>query len=200
MNEKDFNNTFKFSLYQEDVLLGEKILDADLFNPLTRYSIDIRNILPRIITRLQKVLSRRNYVTDLGDGFDLFLYNKKMINSYPSKQRQEMRYLPKSVTHHIEDKVIKGVGCKLGFYINNKPIVERVFFVDGFNPVAKVSVDLVEEIVDCTDTIFEEIKKSDINNMWDDYDLINVRGLTINQIRELTPKKRSELLWKIRRR
>ena len=159
MSEKEFNNTFKFSLYQEDVLLGEKILDADLFNPFTRYSIDIRNILPRIITRLQKVLSKRNYVTDIGDGFDLFLYNKKIINSYPSNYRQEMRYLPKSVTHNIEDKVIKGVECKLGFYINDKPIVERVFFVDGYNPIAKLSVDLVVEIVDCANTIFLEIKK-----------------------------------------
>ena len=200
MSEKDFNNTFKFSLCQEDVLLGEKVLNADLFNPLTRYSIDIRNILPRIITRLQKVLSKRNYTTELDEGFDLFVYNKKMINAYPPKQRQEMRYLPKSVTHHIEDKVIKGVECKLGFYINDKPIVERMFYVDGYNPVAKLSLDLIEEVVDCTDMIFEEIKQSDINNMWDDYDLINIRGLTINQIRELTPQKRSELLWKIRRR
>lgn len=200
MYEKEFNNTFRFSLYQEDVLLGEKMLDADLFNPLTRYSIDIRNILPKIITRLQKVLSRRNYTTAIDSNFDLFVYNKQMINTYPPKLRQGMRYSPKSVTHHIEDKVIRGVECKLGFYINNKPIVERVFYVDGFNPVARVSVDLIEEVVDCTDLIFKEIKSADVNNMWDDYDLINIRGLTINQIRELTPQKRSELLWKIRRR
>ncbi len=200
MYEKEFNNTFKFSLYQEDILLGEKMLNADSFNPITRYSIDIRNILPRIITRLQKVLSKRNYITELTEDFDLFLYNKKMINTYPSKYRQVMRYLPKSVTHHIENKIIKGVECKLGFYINDKPIVERVFFVDGYNPIARLSLDLIEEVVDCADTIFDEIKSSDVNNMWDDYDLINIRGLSINQIRELTPQKRSELLWKIRRK
>jgi hypothetical protein len=200
MYEKEYNNVFKFSLYQEDILLGEKMLDADLFNPITRYSIDIRNILPRIITRLQKVLSKRNYNTSLTSDFDLFLYNKKMISAYPQKYRHEMKYLPQSVTHHIEDKVIKGVECKLGFYINDKPIVERVFFVDGYNPIARLSLDLIDEIVDCTDTIFDEIKLSDIKNMWDDYDLINMRGLSISQIRELTPQKRSELLWKIRRK
>ncbi|MFW6377074.1 MAG: hypothetical protein ACOCZ5_00375 [bacterium] len=200
MYEKEHNNTFKFSLHQQDVLLGEKVFDADMFNPITRYSIDIRNILPRIITRLQKILSKKNYVTGLTDDFDLFVYNKQMINSYPPHQRQDMKYLPKSITQHIEDKVIKGVECKLGFYINDKPIVERVFYVDGYNPVAKLSLDLIDEIINSTDMIFDEIKKSDRRNMWDDYDLINVRGLTINQIRELTPQKRSELLWKIRRK
>ena len=199
MNEKEFNNTFRFSLYQEDVLLGEKCFDADVFNPITRYSIDIRSILPRIITRLQKTLSKRNYVTNIGDGFDLFVYNKKLINSYPPKYRDKMRYNPESITQQIEDKVIRGVECKLGFYINDKPIVERVFFVDGYNIVARWSVDLVDEIVDATDAIFKDIKESDINNMWDDYDLINKRGLTINQIREMSPQKREDMLRKLRR-
>ena len=199
MSEKEFNNTFRFSLYQEDVLLGEKCFDADSFNPITRYSIDIRHILPRIITRFQKTLSKRNYTTNIGNGFDLFVYNKKIINSFPAKMRDSLRYNPQSITQHIEDKVIKGVECKIGFYINDKPIVERVFYVDGYNIVARWSVDLIDEVVDATDTIYEHIKECDISNMWDDYDLINIRGLTINQIRELSPSKRQELLRKIRR-
>ena len=96
-------------------------------------------------------------------------------------------------------KVIKGVECKIGLYINDNPIVERIFFVDGFNPIAKFSTDVVEEVVDTADRIFEHIKKSDIQNMWDDYDLINVRGLSINQIRELSHGKRAHLLRSIRR-
>ena len=199
MSNKEFNNTFRFSLYQEDVLLGEKSFDADLFNPITRYSIDIRHILPKIITNLQKVLSKRNYTTNIGNGFDLFIYNKKLINSYPQNIRESLRYNPQPITQKIDDKIIKGVECKIGLYINDKPIVERLFYVDGYNVVARWSVDLINEVIFATDTIYHHIKNSDVTNMWDDYDLINLRGLNINQIRELSPAKRDEMLRKLRR-
>lgn len=200
MSEKEYNNVFRFSLYQENVLLGEKIFDANKFNPFTRYSIDIREILPKAITTLQKTLSKRNYETEItGDMFDIYRYHQKMISLYPQEYRKEMYYNPQSIVQQIEDKVIKGVECKIGFYINDKPIVERIFYVDGFNPVARWSVDLTNVVVMIADTIFAQIKRNDIKNMWDDYDLINIRGLSINQIRELSPVKREEMLRKLRR-
>jgi hypothetical protein len=65
--------------------------------------------------------------------------------------------------------------------------------------VARWSVDLINEVIFATDTIYHHIKNSDVTNMWDDYDLINLRGLNINQIRELSPAKRDEMLRKLRR-
>ena len=208
MNEKN-NNVFRFSLYQEKVLLGEKIFDADQFNPFTRYSIDIRDILPRAITKLQKILSKRNY--DFRSVFDvvntdastkendLYQYHQAMIDAYPEEYRESMKYNPQSIVQQIEEKTIKGVECKIGFYINDKPIVERLFYVDGFNPDSRWSVDVTYAVVEIADTIFKHIKRNDIKNMWDDYDLINIKGLSINQIRELSPIKRDEMLRKIRR-
>jgi hypothetical protein len=199
MNEKEYNNEFKFSLHQGNVLLCENVFDADQFNPFTRYSIDIREILPRAITKLQKTLSKRSYETQISDDFDLYQYHQKMINLYPQEYRSDMRYNPQSVVQQIEEKTIRGVECKIGFYINDKPIVERIFYVDGFNPVARWSVDVVDVVREITNTIFNQIKRNDIKNMWDDYDLINIRGLSINQIRELSPAKRDDLLRKLRR-
>ncbi|HOD62297.1 MAG TPA: hypothetical protein PKG96_09385 [Bacilli bacterium] len=199
MNEKEFNNEFRFSLYQGNVLLGEKVFDADQFNPFTRYSIDIREILPRAITKLQKVLSKRSYVTELNERLDLFQYHQKMISLYPQEYRGGMRYNPQPIVQQIEEKVIRGVECKIGFYINDKTIVERLFYVDGFNPVARWSVDLIDTVVEVGNTIFNHIKRDDIDNMWDDYDLINIKGLSINQIRELPPAKREEMLRKLRK-
>jgi hypothetical protein len=206
MNEKEHSNLFRFSLYQENVLLCEKVFDADQFNPFTRYSIDIRDILPRSITRLQKVLSRRSYNTVIEDGEvygDLYQYNQKMINLYPKEHREGMRYNPQPVVQQIsieqEEKTIRGVECKIGFYINDKPIVERTFYVDGFNPVARWSVDLIDEVVYVTNTIKSKILNSDEKNMWDDYDLINMKGLSITQIRELSPSKREEMLRRLKR-
>jgi hypothetical protein len=207
MNEKEHSNLFRFSLYQENVLLCEKVFDADQFNPFTRYSIDIRDILPRSITRLQKVLSRRSYNTVIEYGKanygDLYQFNQKMINLYPKEYREGMRYNPQPVVQQIsieqEEKTIRGVECKIGFYINDKPIVERTFYVDGFNPVARWSLDLIDEVVYVTNSIKSKILNSDEKNMWDDYDLINIKGLSITQIRELSPSKREEMLRRLKR-
>jgi len=200
MNEKNHTNQFRFNLYQEDVLLCEKIFSADSFNPLTRYSIDIRDLLPQAITRIQRVLSQRNYDTleDVGDQhyYDLLNHNRKVISLYPKEYHKDMYYNPKPKKQHIEDMnmVIKGVECKIGLYINDNPIVERVFYVDGFNSVARYSPEVVHTVVQIVESIIDNIKKVDIKNMWDDYDLINKRGLSINQIRELHPNKRASLL------
>ena len=206
MSEKEHSNLFRFSLYQRNVLLCEKVFNADQFNPFTRYSIDIRDILPKSITKLQKVLSKRNYNTVIegGEAYgDLYQFNQEMINLYPKEYRESMRYNPQPVIQQIsveqEEKTIRGVECKIGFYINDKPIVERTFYVDGFNPVVRWSVELIDEVVSVTNTIRAKILNSDEKNMWDDYDLINIRGLSITQIRELSPSKREEMLRKIRR-
>lgn len=217
MNEKESSNVFRFSLHQGEVLLCESMFDADKFNPFTRYSIDVRDILPRSITRIQKTLSRRSYdvVADVGradvsrgdtlepvleeQSYDLFGYRQGMINSYPKRYRNEMRYNPQSIVQEIGEKTIRGVPCKIGLYINENPIVEREFFVDGFNPVALVSLDIMYVVTDIAEIIEAKIKKNDIRNMWDDYDLINYRGLSINQIRELHPAKRAEMLRRLRR-
>lgn len=219
MNEKEHNNVFRFTLHQDEVLLCESIFDADKFNPFTRYSIDVRDILPRSISRIQKTLSRRSYdvVAEVGRAdvsnidtleeevemgmqvYDLFAYRQQMINIYSKRYRNEMRYNPQSITQQIGEKTIRGVPCKIGLYINLNPIVEREFFVDGFNPVALVSLDIVDVVTDIAEQIEVKIKRNDIKNMWDDYDLINYRGLSINQIRELYPAKRAEMLRRLRR-
>lgn len=197
---------FKFTLYQRDVLLYERIFDANQINPFTRYSIDIRSILPKAITSLQKILSKNGYDTTHYMGMDgeknhveknFYKYNTKIINSYPHEYRNEMTYKPKSITQNIENMVIKGVECKIGFYINDKTIVEREFFVDGFNPVSRWSIDLLETCERIANNIFTTIKNDDVKNMWDDYDLINKNGFTINQIREMTDGKRKMLLRRI---
>ena len=200
MNEKE-KNLFRLALYQENVLLCEKIFDANLISPFTRYSVDIREFLPKIINMLQKVLSKKKYNTKINEGdYDLYEYAQNIIKLYPEKIRNHLEYNPEPKVQHIENRVIKGVECKLGLYINDNPIVERIFYVDGFNPVARWSVDLLKTFVDIADTIFNYIIKTDIKNIWDDYDLINIKGLNIVQIRELPLARRIDLLNSIKNR
>lgn len=197
------NNNFKFSLYQKDLLLCEVVFNADDFNPLTRYSIDIRDILPRSITKLQKVLSKKSYLTTFSYDLDFYEYYQKMINIYSYEQRKLMKYNPKSTTYQVLDsydnnKTIKGVECKIGLYINEKPIVERIFYVDGFNPVARLSLDIIEVVDDIVNEIYSKIKTNDLNNIWDDYDLINYGGYSINEIRDFPLSKRQYILRKLK--
>ena len=145
MNEKDYSNIFRFSVSQGDVLLCEKMFDADKFNPFTRYSIDIRDILPRAITRLQKTLSKRSYDVfyDAGRvntsdedsdncGYDLLAHHNRIINLYPKEIRNSLRYNPQSVVQQIEHKTIRGVPCKMGLYINDNPKID--YIKENFNP------------------------------------------------------------------
>ena len=198
MTERD-NNKFRFTLHQKGVLLCECAFNADNFNPLTRYSIDIRDILPSAITRLQKILSKNSYETVFSDELDFYQYNQNMIKLYPYEQRRSMRYNPQSITYKVLDsngnnKVIRGVECKIGLYINQKPIVERIFYVDGFNPVARYSLDVLDVVDDIVDEIFIKIKTSDLKNIWDDYDLINYGGFSIGEIREFQFSRRQNVL------
>lgn len=197
MDKKIYSNDFTFLLFQENNLLAGREFSADQYNPFTRYSVDIRGILPGIITKMQKVLSRRNYETQVSSDLDLYKFNQKIIKLYSMSKRNSMRYRPQPIIRHIENKIIKGVECKIGLYINENPIVERIFYVDGFNPVARWSLDIAYAVTDVVNTISKLIKDNDITNMWDDYDLINKRGLSISQIRDLPSFKRKELLRRI---
>ena len=68
MSERLHENTFNFGLYQGNQPLVERIFSADVYNPVIRYSVDIRDMIPNIISKLQKTLSRRNlnFLYDLG--------------------------------------------------------------------------------------------------------------------------------------
>lgn len=205
-------NKFNFSLYQgsvnflsnsetvfnKEILLCERMFDADSFNPFTRYSIDIRDILPKSITKLQKILSKRsyNFNYDVGNDqeYDLLEHYDNIINSLPKKWVNSFRYNPHSQTQRIEDKVIKGVPCRIGLYINEHPIVERIFYVDNFNPLSRFSTDVTNTVIEIVNEIYNRIKKEDIKNMWDDYDLINRKGFNINEIREMSLGRRKYFL------
>lgn len=199
-------NVFRFVLTQGDVLLYEKLMDADIYNPLTRYSINVRTILRKEISKLQRILSRKKYDTlmsisddldDIDHSIDLYEYYQDVLYSYPKSKIKSMEYAPVSISKQIENMVIKGVECKLVLYINEYPIIERLFYVDNFNPIARWSIDLLNACNNISDTIEDQIKNSDIINMWDDYDLINKMSLSINQIRELSTVKRNELIRKM---
>jgi len=201
MSEKIHENIFKFGLYQGTQPIVEKIFSADIYNPVIRYSVDIRDMIPIIISKLQKTLSRRNiqFIYDIGNGksYDLLsLYKKTLdikVEGYENKLSK-----PIVVNQFINKKTITGVECKFGLYINENPIVERNFYVDNYNPASRFSTDIIEVVNEIVDDINLSLKTSDVNHMWADYDLIKVYGIYIHQIRELPRALREEMIKKIK--
>lgn len=200
------DNLFKFTLYQENTLFYERTLDASLITPFTRRFIDIRKILPDIISTLQRLMSKNDYNIDHYIGKDkdsnqvinnYYQYYIDNINTYPDEIRNELKYDPESITRRIENIVIRGVEFKIGFYINDKTIVEREFYVDRFNIKSKWSTELIETCDGIVSEIFELIKDNDVSNMWDDYNLINKGGYNISRIREMSDNERTMQLNRI---
>lgn len=185
-------NYFRVKLSQEGVSLYERVLDADQFNPFTRYSVDIRDILRDIIGNLQKLMSNDNLTTKTkhtNENYDLVELAGKVVN----------RYNPKTRTKYIEDVdiTLRGVKCKFGLYINDNPIVERDFYVDGFNPKCRWSTDLIDEMNVISEIINNRIRESDIENTWNDHDMIHVLGYDFLQIMEFTPDMRRDALRRL---
>ena len=98
MSEKVYENVFRFSLYQGNSVICEKVFTADRFNPVSRYSVDIREIIPSIVTRLQRTLSQKFYETTFyhdkrdDDGllyseilYDFIGYKQNLINQMKAK-------------------------------------------------------------------------------------------------------------------
>jgi len=208
-------NYFKFGIYLGREIVSEKIFSADSFNPVVRYSVDIRPMIPSIIQRLQKVFSKRNlnYIwsgNELeGYQYDL-LKEYKRVTKYLNPREKNKLTRPVSSRENINGKIIRGVKMKFGLYINNNPIVERNFYVENYNPTVRFSTDLLE-IVQGTHIIsddhrtdrgivgdiYDYLKGKDVSHMWEDYDIINTYGVAIHQIRELNSNERAEMLNKI---
>lgn len=196
-SEKSHENTFKFGVYQGKSVVIERQFTADYFNPVVRYSVDVREMIPYIISRLQKILSRRNldFIYELGNEEEI-----NLLNQYKGELRKYNKFIdnklekPPIVTHNINGKIIKGVECKFGLYINDNPIVERNFYVDKYNPASRFSIEIIDVVNTISEEIFDYLKDEDVKHMWNDYDLINIYGLYIHQIRELNFKEREKLI------
>lgn len=204
MSDKSHENTFKFGVYQGNSPMVERVFSADVFNPVVRYSVDIRDMIPSIISKLQKTLSRRHldFIYESGknvigqdETYDLLsMYKGILDGKVPGYVNKLTR--PPVVTQTINKKTITGVECKFGLYINGNPIVERNFYVDNYNPGVRFSLDIVDTVNDITEEIFTKLKASDVKHMWNDYELINIYGIYIHQIRDLSKDLRAKMLMR----
>jgi len=193
--EKRVENNFKFGLYLRGEKIYERIFSADLYNPVVRYSVDIRENIPSIISSIQEVLQSENLTFTNFQNVNTKDYYKHICNI--NKMHPIKLFVPQPYRDEVKTKYQgKGTEFKFGVYINTNPIVERNFYVDKYNPEARFSNQLPELLDEIVEYLQNYLKRSDVNHMWNDYDLINTYELTIQKVRELSKEKRAEYLSK----
>jgi len=199
MLEKTHENFFKFTLYQESNVMVEKSFSSDVYSQMSRYSVNIRELIPSIIQRLQKLLSKRNleYKVTYGENeYDFLKYYEDLASFYHVRFNKLSK--PQTITQVINGKTIRGVECKFCLHINNNLIVERLFYVDNYNPSVRFSTDIISTVNEIVEDIKLKIKLNDDNNIWDDFDIINRYGFPhINNVRELGKEQREFYLKNI---
>ena len=145
-----------------------------MYGNYTNQTIEIRSILPRNISRLQKILSKTKYDTTFSVSkekeIDFLYYNDMLINSYPEEYQESLVYSPEIVNKEIGEWKMSGVEFKISLQINNKLVVERDFYVKGFDPSSRYSYEVTDVALQFCDEIEREVKWSDINFMWEDYE------------------------------
>jgi hypothetical protein len=197
---KDFKSYYKFGLYLQDnkqtisegtsaldnkQTIYERIFSADNFNPVTRYSVDIRDYSKSVIKNLQKTLS----VKDV---------NAVIVNKDVLKDRRNV--LNSNMYRNVQDGIVRTKQIpefKIGLYINDSPIIERVFSVYNYNPLTRMSVDLSDYLNEVTEEIETTIKRADENRMWEDYLIINHFNIDIKEVRSLSNQDRYKYLKRI---
>ncbi len=204
MEDKKQPNNFKFGLFLRNERVAEKIFSADLYNPVVRYSVNIREMIPTIISNLQNTLQSQNDKLTFTDpyGYNSVNYYKTICDingldyfklKVPAPyQKANYNTTTKPFTQR------NGTEFKFGLYINTNTIVERNFYVDNYNPYARFSQELDDVIYNIVNNFLQKhLKNSDINHMWDDHKIINTYSLNIQQVRELSKEKREELLKRV---
>jgi hypothetical protein len=195
---KEHENLFKFGLYQGDDPILERLFSADVYNPVIRYSVDIRDMLNDFMKRFDNIFNRRKLNFKVNDYSSIGFYKDISSFSYYKKGTDNKLSLPEIDSITLDSgKVIRGIPCKIGLYINNKTIVERQFFVYNYNPEARFSFDLKNEFEVIVGEITDYLRTKDINHMWEDYNLINKFGLNIQQIRKMNLDTRKKYVKRL---
>lgn len=187
MSDKKHENYFKFGIYTNSDTIIERIFSADQWNPVVRYAVDIRELIPSVINRIKKTLSNSNLT--------YYDHNYNLLDHYEDNSK----FLTKGEPNKLGwgNNKSKSEEIKFGLYINNNPIVERSFTVDRYKSSSRFSIEIVELINDIVIDIESHMRDKDISHMWDDFFLINHYNLNIQQVRDLNDTTRKAYLKKI---
>jgi hypothetical protein len=173
--EGKVHNQFKFGLYLNGRTVAERIFDGNVYNQAIRSSVNIKSMTHEIMSGFQSILMRPSPMLNFKHGevdnreFDFNF-------DYPETLNPSFKYILK---------------------INAHTIIERDFFVRGFNRMSIYSMDIIEEVDYFVEQFQKDIKKKDMVYIWDNVDLMNHYRLPMSEIHRLDRSVRQQMLDKI---
>ncbi len=178
--DNKYEKDLTFTLSQGENIICERVVD-DLYLKVNG-RIKIRNVLPTVTRELLVALSAREYDTTYSVGkkvcYDFLEYRNKIIKSYPLRTREIINTRPEAFTHTIttldgEVKEWDGVPIKFSIFYKGCtiPVIERVMYVDRYNPISSQTFEIVETFNYCVALIKEEIKSCEMASMWEQFDI-----------------------------
>lgn len=185
---------YKFGLYLGHQIVSERIFDADVYNPANRYKVELRPLNQRIIAEFRNILSTPNQ----------YLNFKVPVGLDKHNQRRNYRLNDFHYPSDDEDLSPETFNYALKISDSSKEsddfIIERNFPVKNFNRNSIHSMNVVDKVDDWAFDIQDIIKRKDVSQMWDEYELLNKTQLNISDIRGLSVNAKEELLFKVNKR
>jgi len=181
------NNNFKFGIFYKDRIISQSIFNADIYNHICRYTVNIKDWANLIKHEFQEVLSKRD--KDLNT----------TLNGYNILLSKEQSFFGEMDGKDIYTQEINGVedGFKYKLQINDSIIIERVFPVKKFNYKSIYSSELVNLMSDWVERIEERIKLLDEQQMWEEETILTYTKLSREDIRKLSKEEKETHLKRI---
>ncbi len=175
---------YKFCLYAAGQLVAESEFDANVYNSTTR--VNIIPLSKKIITDLQAVLGSQFDAPSSG------LYVGKATDGTNKAYALARRFkLPAEVGEIFKYSLRLKDGEKENI------IIERNFSVKNFNSAMLNHAEIIHTVQYWGEEINDLIKKADQNNMWEQYELVNHFNISYQDVRNLSPDRRNEMLRQI---
>jgi hypothetical protein len=129
-------------------------------------------------------MQRRN-LTNSYEGYDL-------IGAYAISRATIKERLPL-------DKLKKEGSAEMVMYLflNERKMSQRIITLSNYNPAARFSTELYDQIWDVCAEMQEILVREDRNFMWENFDLINHLRLKSFELKALTSQQRREKLDQI---
>jgi hypothetical protein len=202
-------NNFKLGIYladqeQLDTII-ERVFSADLYSPQVRNTIDIKNYYPTILKGINQLFNKQSFNHKLNE-YDLLGKYEDLLSQYGIDYSNSKLSRPNVHEIFIDDRAnvgqkitISGVPIKIGLYLNDNPIIERIIYIRKYNPNVRFSTELYDFVADTVNDICEDIKTKDIAYQLNEQNNFYTKptNTTPIQIGEFTKEKRTELLNRI---
>jgi hypothetical protein len=211
---KRVENNFKLGIYLvnesdsniSSETITERIFCADQYSPAVRSNVDIKSYYTTILKGINKVFGRDSYNHNI-NGYNVLSRYEKAEALYGNEYNygNSKLYRPSIKNIFIDDKMnvgskieISGTPIKIGLYLNDAPIIERIIYTRKYNPSVRFSKELYDFVLDTVSDISEDLRAKDIIYQFNEqYNQSNKGTLIPTQIGEFSREKRLELLNKV---